>query len=307
MTTIANGEDGASVRAKLNAALVVTDATSGTNTGDQTSVVGITGTKAQFDTAVTDGNILFVGDVTQYTDELAQDAVGGMVDTSLTYVDATPLLQRAALTGAVTASAGSNSTALGSFNLAALNTALSDADVATGGGTASGTNTGDQTSIVGITGTLAQFDTACTDANFLSVAAAAAAYQPLDTQLTDVSSLVYATNALKVIRVNAGETQFELATISGGSLADADYGDITVSGSGTVMTIDADVVTYAKMQNVSAASRLLGRGDSGSGDVQELTIGAGLAITGTELAATGSGGGLARGVVVAQANFAISL
>ncbi len=85
---------------------------SGTNTGDQTSIVGITGTKAQFDTAVTDGNILYVGDVTQYTDELAQDAVGGMVDTTLTYVDGTPLLQRAALTGDVTASAGSNATVI---------------------------------------------------------------------------------------------------------------------------------------------------------------------------------------------------
>lgn len=36
---------------------------SGSNTGDQTSIVGITGSKAQFDTAVTDGNILYVGDV----------------------------------------------------------------------------------------------------------------------------------------------------------------------------------------------------------------------------------------------------
>lgn len=34
----------------------------GTNTGDQTSIVGITGTKAQFDTAVSDGNIMFDGD-----------------------------------------------------------------------------------------------------------------------------------------------------------------------------------------------------------------------------------------------------
>ena len=85
---------------------------SGTNSGDQTSIVGITGTKAQFDTAVTDGNILYVGDVTQYTDEMAQDAVGAMIDSSLTYVDATPLLQRAALTGDVTAAAGSNSTTI---------------------------------------------------------------------------------------------------------------------------------------------------------------------------------------------------
>ncbi len=49
---------------------------------------------------------------TTYTDEMAQDAVGAMVDSSLTYVDATPLLQRAALTGDVTASAGSNATTI---------------------------------------------------------------------------------------------------------------------------------------------------------------------------------------------------
>lgn len=35
----------------------------GTNTGDQTSIVGITGTKAQFDTACTDGNFLYSGDI----------------------------------------------------------------------------------------------------------------------------------------------------------------------------------------------------------------------------------------------------
>lgn len=35
---------------------------SGTNTGDQTTIVGIEGTKAEFDTAVTDGNIMYDGD-----------------------------------------------------------------------------------------------------------------------------------------------------------------------------------------------------------------------------------------------------
>jgi hypothetical protein len=34
----------------------------GTNSGDQTTIVGITGTKAEFNTAVTDGNFLYVGD-----------------------------------------------------------------------------------------------------------------------------------------------------------------------------------------------------------------------------------------------------
>lgn len=36
----------------------------GTNSGDQTTIVGITGTKAQFNTAVTDWDFLYVGDVT---------------------------------------------------------------------------------------------------------------------------------------------------------------------------------------------------------------------------------------------------
>lgn len=56
-----------------------------------------------------------------------------------------------------------------------------------------------------------------------------------------------------------------------GGLGDGDYGDITVSGSSTVLTIDNDVVTYAKMQNVSATSRILGRITTGAGDVEELT------------------------------------
>ena len=66
-------------------------------------------------------------------------------------------------------------------------------------------------------------------------------------------------------------------------------GDVTATGPGSVAaTIANDAVTYAKMQNVSAAARLLGRGpSSGAGDVQEITIGAGLGWTGNELRATG--------------------
>lgn len=47
-----------------------------------------------------------------YTDEQAQDAVGAMIDGTLVYVDVTPLLTRAALTGDVTAAQGSNATTI---------------------------------------------------------------------------------------------------------------------------------------------------------------------------------------------------
>ena len=64
-----------------------------------------------------------------YTDEQAQDAIGAMVDTTIEYTDGTPLLSRAALTGAITASAGSNTTALGSFTKSQLDTAVSDGNI----------------------------------------------------------------------------------------------------------------------------------------------------------------------------------
>lgn len=58
----------------------------------------------------------------------------------------------------------------------------------------------------------------------------------------------------------------------GGGVSDGDKGDITVSGSGTVWTIDNDAVTYAKLQNVSATQRLLGRNTAGAGDAEEVTL-----------------------------------
>ncbi len=57
----------------------------------------------------------------------------------------------------------------------------------------------------------------------------------------------------------------------GPGLTDGDKGDLTISGTGTVFTIDPDVVTYSKMQNVSATDKVLGRTSSGAGDVEEVS------------------------------------
>ncbi len=80
------------------------------------------------------------------------------------------------------------------------------------------------------------------------------------------------------------------ATPPSGGITDL-TGDVTATGPGSaVATIPNDTVTYAKMQNVSAASRLLGRGSAaGSGNVEEITISTGLTLTGTTLTASSTG------------------
>lgn len=81
-----------------------------------------------------------------------------------------------------------------------------------------------------------------------------------------------------------------LASGGGGGFT-ALTGDVTASGTGSVAaTIANSAVTYVKMQNTSAASVLLGRGaGSGAGNVQELTLGSGLSLSGTTLSATAGG------------------
>lgn len=62
------------------------------------------------------------------------------------------------------------------------------------------------------------------------------------------------------------------------------HDDVAATGPGDVSaTIQPNVVTYAKIQAVSAASKLLGRGTAGGSNVREISIGSNLTIAGDTL------------------------
>ena len=144
---------------------------SGTNTGDQTSIVGVSGTKAQFNTAVSDGDFLYVGDVSGVSD-------GDKGDITVSASGATWTIDAASVTLAKMANVATGSVfyrktaATGVPEVQTLATLKTDLGL-------TGTNSGDQTSIVGITGTKAQFDTAITDGNIQYVGDAPTAHTHL--------------------------------------------------------------------------------------------------------------------------------
>jgi hypothetical protein len=71
------------------------------------------------------------------------------------------------------------------------------------------------------------------------------------------------------------------AATSGG-VSDGDKGDITVSGSGNVWTVDARAITVGKLFEVGA-TKLLGRHTGTAGDVQEISVDGGLEFHGGQL------------------------
>jgi len=80
-------------------------------------------------------------------------------------------------------------------------------------------------------------------------------------------TVVNAVNS-KIVKVKTAGPQGPPGTPG---VTDGDKGDITVSGSGTSWLIDNGAVTYAKIQNVSATDKLLGRSSSGAGIIEEIT------------------------------------
>lgn len=243
------------------------------HTGVQ-SFTTVTGTKAQLDAAITDGNVMYVGDVpTAHTHLLSS-----ITDVTMTVANLNTLDDGVDTTLHFHATDRARANHTGTQPVATI-TGLGTLATQSGtfSGSSSGTNTGDQTSIVGITGTKAQFNTAATDGDFLFVGDAPTAHTHLLTAVTDVTMTVANLNALDdgvntalhfhdADRARANHTGTQLAsTISDFSTAVAATASVTantakvtnathtgdVTGA-TTLTIETGVVSNAKLATMPA-------------------------------------------------------
>lgn len=269
--TVTNG-DGVAGNPTLVLAndLAALEALSGTNTIYYRSAVDTW-------TAVTIGGGLsfaagsLSSSITQYTDEMAQDATGAMVDASLVYVDATPLLTRAALTGDATASQGSNALTLATVN-----------------------------SNVGSFGSATQVATFTVNAKGLITAAANVTITPAVGSITGLG-----TGVATALAVNVGSAG-ALVTFNGAGGTPSSLTLTNATGLVTAGLVN-DAVTYAKIQNVSATDRLLGRSTAGAGDVEEITCtAAGRALI-DDADATAQRATLGLGTMATQAASAVAI
>lgn len=151
------------------------------------------------------------------------------------------------------------------------------------GSNLSGSNTGDQT--ITLTGDVTGSGTGSFAATIANNAVTLAKVQQIATDKIlgrDTSG----TGVIEELAVSGG-IEF---TGSGGIQSSAYTGDVTKAAGGTAQTIANSAVTYAKIQDVSAASRLLGRGaGAGAGVTQEIALGTGLSMSGTTLSASAAG------------------
>lgn len=110
-----------------------------------------------------------------------------------------------------------------------------------------------------------------------------------DPSVGTATGSIYYNSSSNAFRWHNGTSWANLGS-GGGGLSDGDKGDITVSGGGTTLTVDNSAITYAKLQNVSAVSKLLGRNSTTTGPPEEITLGSGLTMSGTTLSVSAGGG-----------------
>lgn len=121
-----------------------------------------------------------------------------------------------------------------------------------------------------------------------TIGAAASSHTHGVADLTDAGSL-----AAKSTINNSDWSGTDLAIANGGTgasdeataRANLELGDLAVLDTVDTAQIDDEAVTLAKMQHISSA-RLLGRSTASTGDVEQLTVGSGLSLSGGALACT---------------------
>ncbi len=108
---------------------------------------------------------------------------------------------------------------------------------------------------------------------------------------TDTVTIASSAPGTGTVTTTGSPASGNLSKFSGAtSITNADLtGDVTTSGT-VAATIANSAVTYAKMQNVSANSKVLGSSATGSGSPpSELTLGTNLSMSGSTINATGGG------------------
>ncbi|MFN3992549.1 MAG: DUF2793 domain-containing protein [Tabrizicola flagellatus] len=88
--------------------------------------------------------------------------------------------------------------------------------------------------------------------------------------VTPADGTIWLNTTTGEVRVRSAGTTQVVGGGAGGGVSDGDKGDITVSGSGTVWTIDAGAVTLGKLADVPTDS-FLGRDSAGAGAPEVLT------------------------------------
>ena len=233
---------------------------SGTNTGDQTITLtgDVTGSgTGSFAATIANDAVTYakIQDVSATDKLLGRSTAGAGIVEEIACTAA----GRAILDDAT---AGDQRTTLGLGTLATQSGTFS--------GTSSGTNTGDQT--ITLTGDVTGSGTGSFAATIANDAVSYAKMQDVTATSRLLGRATAGSGIIEEIALgtNLSFTGTTLNATGGGGVSDGDKGDITVSGSGATWTIDADAVTYAKIQDVSATDKLLGRSTAGAGVVEEI-------------------------------------
>lgn len=106
----------------------------------------------------------------------------------------------------------------------------------------------------------------------------AATIQDLTETVQDIVGAMVIAGSNITLNYNDTNGTLQVSAAGGGggaTLADGDYVDVTVSSSGTIITIDPGAVTLAKMADLPT-QRLIGRATAGTGVPEQLTVTGGI-------------------------------